>query len=74
MSIETHLDFEQLSVEDVTRRLKAVQDHEQAPDSEPSAVGGKLLYTVEQWRAFEEDGTGLSKDRRRRPRGGKNKP
>ena len=63
-------------MEDVIGRLKAVQDREQATDSEPSAVGGKLLYTAEQWWAFEkEDGTGSSKDRRRRPRGGKkNKP
>ena len=47
MSIETLLDFEQLSVEDVTGRLKAVQDREQASDSEPNAVRGKLLYTAE---------------------------
>jgi hypothetical protein len=31
-----------------------VQDREQAPDAEPAVVGGKLLYTVEQWRAFEK--------------------
>ena len=76
MSIETLLDFEQVSMEDVIGRLKAVQDREQTPDFEPSAVGCKLLYTAEQWWAFEkEDGTGSSKDRRRRPRGSKkNKP
>jgi hypothetical protein len=34
-SIETLLDFEQLTVKDVTGRLKAVQDREQVPDSEP---------------------------------------
>jgi hypothetical protein len=49
-SIETLLDFEQFTVEDVTGRLKAVQDCEQAPDSEQGAAGGKLLYTMEQWR------------------------
>ena len=54
MSIETLLDFEQLTIEDVTGRLKAVEDHEQAPDFEPSVVGDKLLYTAEQWRAFEK--------------------
>jgi hypothetical protein len=75
-SIETLLDFDQLTVEDVTGRLKAVQDREQAPDSEQGAAGGKLLYTMEQWRAFnKEEGSGSSgsKERRRRPRGGKEK-
>jgi len=80
MSIETLLDFEQLTIEDVTRRLKAVQDHEEGPHAEPGAAGGKLLYTMEQWRAFEkknkEEGSepsGSSKERRWRPRGGKKK-
>jgi len=53
-SIETLLDFEQPAVEDVTGRLKAVQDREQAPNSEQGAVGGKLLHTMEQWRAFKK--------------------
>jgi hypothetical protein len=73
---ETLLGFEQLTIEDVTGRLKAVQDREQAPDSEQGAAGGKLLYTMEQWRAFDkEEGSGLSgsKERRRCPRGGKEK-
>ena len=71
LSIETLLDFRQLTIEDVTSRLKAAQDCERAPESE--AAAGKLLYTAEQWRAFEkeEEGAGPSKDRRRRPRGGK---
>ena len=43
MSIETLLDFEQLTVEDVTRRLKAVQDREEGPHAEPGTTGGKLL-------------------------------
>ena len=47
MSIETLLDFEQLAVEDVTGRLKAVQDREEGPHAEPDDVGGKLLYTME---------------------------
>ena len=38
MSIETLLDFEQLTIEDVTGRLKAVQDREEAPQSEPAAL------------------------------------
>jgi len=73
LSIETLLDFRQLTIEDVTGRLKAAQDRERAPESE--AAAGKLLYTAEQWRAFEkkEEGAGSSRDgdRRRRPRGGK---
>jgi len=62
----------------VTGRLKAAQDRKRAPESE--AADGKLLYTAEQWRAFEkkkkkEEGARPSKDRCRRPRGGKkNKP
>ena len=47
MSIETLLDFEQLTVEDVTGRLKAVQDREEGPHTELSAARGKLLYTME---------------------------
>lgn len=43
ISIETLLDFQQLSIEDVTGRLKAVQDRERAPESESSTIGGKLL-------------------------------
>jgi hypothetical protein len=75
-SIETLLDFKQLTVEDVTGRLKAVQDRKQAPDPEPATVGGKLLYMAEQWHAVEKkEGAGSSKDHRWRPRGGKkNKP
>ena len=76
ISIETLLDFEQLTIEDVIGRLKTVQDREQAPNSEHDAAGGKLLYMMEQWRAFDkkkEEGSSSfgSKERRRRPRGGK---
>jgi len=46
MSIETLLDFKQLTVEDMTGRLKAVQDCEEGPHTEPGATGGKLLYTL----------------------------
>jgi hypothetical protein len=77
MSIETLLDFEQLTIKDVIGRLKAVQDREEGPHAKSGATGGKLLYTMEQWRAFEkkkEEGSGpsgSSKERRRRPCGGK---
>ena len=54
MSIETLLDFEQLIVNDVSGRLKVVQDREEGPHTEPSAARGKLLYTMEQWRTFDK--------------------
>ena len=75
--IETLIDFEALSIEEVTQRIKSVQDREEAPHAEPSTARGKLLYTTEQWRAFDkkkmEEGSSLSgsKEHRRRPRGGK---
>jgi hypothetical protein len=47
MSIETLLDFEQLTIKDVTGRLKAMQDCEEVPQSELAILGGKLLYTAE---------------------------
>lgn len=68
-SIETLLDFRQLPIEDVIERLKAVQDMS-APEGVP--VAGKLLYTAEQWRAFDKEVAFKDQgDRRRRPRGGK---
>lgn len=48
--METLVDFEMLSIE-VTSRLKAVDDREEAPPTEPVAIGGILLYTEEQWLA-----------------------
>jgi len=72
ISIETLLDLDELTIEGVTGRLKVVQDRDHAPETE--AASGKLLYTAEQWRAFEkEEGAGSSRDgdRRRCPRGGK---
>ena len=48
MSIETLLDFEQLTVKDMTGRLKAVQDRKEGSHVEPGAAEGKLLYTMEQ--------------------------
>jgi len=72
ISIETLLDLDELTIEGVTGRLKVVQDRDHVPETE--AASGKLLYTAEQWRAFEkEEGAGSSRDgdRRRCPRGGK---
>jgi hypothetical protein len=54
MSIETLLHFKQLTIGDVNRRLKAVQDREKGPHAEMGAADGKLLYTLEQRRAFEK--------------------
>ncbi|XP_066360868.1 uncharacterized protein [Miscanthus floridulus] len=44
--IETLLDISQLSIEEVTGRLKADDDVEPSP---PQTVSGKLLLTEEQW-------------------------
>lgn len=46
ISIETLLDFSQLSIEEVTGRLKAPDDVEPSP---PQNANGELLLTEEQW-------------------------
>ena len=74
LAIKTLLDFEVLSIEEVIERIKVVQDHEEAPHTEPSTVGGKLLYTTEQWRTFDKKkdeafGSGPPWEHHRRPRG-----
>jgi len=51
ITIETLLDFEELTIEEVTGRLKMVDDRDEAPPTEPITVGGKLMYTKEQWLA-----------------------
>jgi hypothetical protein len=45
------LDFSELSIEEVTGRLKAVDNREQLPPSEPITIGGKLLFNEEEWLA-----------------------
>jgi hypothetical protein len=45
--METLLDFEDLTIE-VTGRLKAVGDGEEAPPTELVTISGKLLYTKKQ--------------------------
>jgi hypothetical protein len=72
VSIETLLDVLTLMVEDITGRLKAAEDADDAP---PPSMRGKLYLTEEQWEAqWKEKGgdAGMSKsgDRRRRPRRG----
>jgi len=49
LSIETLLDMSTLSIEDVTGRLKAVEDRAEAPAR--TTAGGQLLLTEEQWAA-----------------------
>lgn len=39
------LDFEVLSIEEVTGKLKAVDDREEALPTKPVAIGSKLVYT-----------------------------
>jgi len=51
VAIEQFLDFEALTLEEVTGRLKAVDNREEQALTEPVAINGKLLYTEEQWRA-----------------------
>ena len=51
IAIEMLLDFSELSIEEVTGRLKAVDNRERIPPSEPVTIGGKLLFIGEQWLA-----------------------
>ena len=51
ITIETLLDFQDLTIEEVAGRLKTVDDLEEEPPSEPISVGRKLMYTEEQWLA-----------------------
>jgi hypothetical protein len=55
IAIEMLLDFSELSIEEVTGRLKAVDNHEQLPPSEPITIDGKLLFTEEQWLARQRE-------------------
>jgi hypothetical protein len=81
IAIETLLDFQDLTIEDVTGRLKTVDDLEESV-SEPISVGGKLMLTEEQWLAWQKKkggndsgSTSSSKEPGRQPRGGrKQKP
>jgi hypothetical protein len=80
ITIETLLDFSELSIEEVTGRLKAVDNREQLPPSKPVTISGKLLFTKEQWLALQRErkkgeasgslASGLSSSRKRRPRKG----
>jgi hypothetical protein len=41
------LDFSELSIEEATGCLKAIDNREQLPPSEPVTISGKLLFTEE---------------------------
>jgi hypothetical protein len=49
IAIEALLDFSELSIEEVIGRLKDVDNRKQLPPSEPVTIGGKVLFTEEQW-------------------------
>lgn len=73
IAMETLFDFVDLSMKEVMGRLKAVDDREEAPPTEPVAIGSKLLYTEEQWLARQKEkkkgeGSSAPKDQRRHPR------
>jgi hypothetical protein len=57
IAIEMLLDFFELSIEEVTSRLKAINNREQLPPSEPVTIGVKLLFTEEQWLAHQRERT-----------------
>jgi hypothetical protein len=43
------LDFSKLSIEEVMGQLMAIDNREQLPPSKLVSIGGKLLFTEEQW-------------------------
>jgi len=45
LAMETLLDFEHLSIEEVTGKLKAVDNGEEVLPAEPDTISGKLLFT-----------------------------
>ena len=70
------LDFFELSIEEVTGRLKAIDNHEKLPPSELITISGKLLFIEEQWLACQRErkeeasgssALGLSGSRKRQP-------
>jgi hypothetical protein len=69
LSMETLLYLLTLSIEEVTGRLKAVNDREEAPPANLVSADGKLLFTKEQWLTHQkekkkQEGSSSSKDRR----------
>jgi hypothetical protein len=46
--MKTLIDLPTLSIEEVARQLKAVDDREEAPHANPVSIDGKLLFNEEQ--------------------------
>jgi hypothetical protein len=75
LSMETLLNLSTLSIEEVTGRLKAMDNRKEAPPanpvSNPVSTDSKLLITKEQWLARQKEkkreGSSSSKDCRRKP-------
>jgi hypothetical protein len=55
LAMETLLDFEHLSIEEVTCRLKAVDDREEAPLCRVRHHQRQLLFTEEQYLARQKE-------------------
>lgn len=51
LAMQMLLNFEDLSIEEVIGRLKAMEDNEEVPPIKLVAISDKLLYTEEQWLA-----------------------
>ena len=52
IAIETLLDFQDLTIEEVIRRMKTVDDLDDEPAHKPVSVGGKLMLTEDADRGF----------------------
>jgi hypothetical protein len=55
LSMETLLGLSALSIEEVTGRLKAVDDRDEAPPTNSITSDGNLLFTEEQWLAHQKE-------------------
>jgi hypothetical protein len=53
--METLLDLSTLSIEEVTSRLKVMDDRDEAPPTNSVTNVGKLLIIEEQWLAHQKE-------------------
>ena len=78
IAIETLLDFQDLTIEEVSGRLKAVDDLQEVL-GEPLIIAGKRMLSEEHWHArqkerkkgVQDSASASGKEPRRHPRGGK---